>query len=86
MNIMKLIKKNMIKMEFIKINNSIFEYLQNDKYYLYNYKILNSEDLLNDNKINFWYILLKYILKDSIYKYRISFFLKTKKVIKTIIT
>ena len=66
-------------------NNIIFEIMRND-IYLNNYRILNREDLLNENKINFWYILLKYILKDSNYKYQISFFLKTRNVIKILIT
>ena len=57
----------------------------NNKDYIEVYIIINKEDLLNSKKINFYYILLKYILKDSLYIYQIPFLLKTKKNIKNII-
>ena len=43
--------------------------------------IKDIDDLFNENKINVYYILLKYILKDSIFIYQIPFLLKTKKII-----
>ena len=42
------------------------------------YLISKSEDLFNENKINFSYILLKYIFKSSIFIYQIEFFLKVR--------
>ena len=44
--------------------------------------LLSSEkDLNNENKINFYYIILKYILKNSFYIYQIPILLRTKKII-----
>ena len=49
------------------------------------YKISEKEDLLDNNKINFYFILFKYILKNPIYIYYIPFLLETKnKIIKLI--
>ena len=45
------------------------------------YLILNEEDLYNVIKINFYYILLKFILKNSIYIYQIPALLSTRKLI-----
>ena len=40
--------------------------------------ISKEEDLFDKNKINLYYILLKYICKEQIYIYQINFFLKTR--------
>ena len=50
-----------------------------------NYKISNQEDLIDNKKINFYFILFEYILKNQIYIYHIPFLLKTKKQIIKII-
>ena len=46
-----------------------------------NYKIIKKEDLFEEKKINFYFILLKYILKSSIYNFQIPFLLQTRKLI-----
>ena len=51
-----------------------------DKYFIANYN-----DLLDNKIVNFHYILLKYILKNSIYIYQIPFLLKIHVNIKKII-
>ena len=51
------------------------------KYYIIN----NIEDLLNQKKTNFYYILLKYILKNTIYIYNIESLNKTRKIILELI-
>ena len=45
------------------------------------YKIANIEDLFNEKKINFFYILLKYILKSPIYIYQITLLFDLKKFV-----
>ena len=57
----------------------------NNNDYIKDYIIKDKKDLSNDQKINFYYILLKYILKTSFYIYQIPFLLKTKENIKNII-
>ena len=49
------------------------------------YLISNKEDLKNENKINFYYILIKYILKNKIYVYKSNFLLETRKNIQKMI-
>ena len=56
-----------------------------DNHYIKEKMIINENDLLNNEKINFYYILLKYILKKSIYIYQFPFLLKTKYYIIQII-
>lgn len=45
-------------------------FINNDKYIKNNY-IEKIEDLININKINFYYIILKYIFKNQIFIYNI---------------
>jgi len=49
------------------------------------YLISNQGDLKNENKINFYYILMKYILKNKIYIYQINFLFETRKNIQKMI-
>jgi len=57
----------------------IKQFLDDEKYGMMNkYLILKPLDLLNENKISFSYILLKFILKSSTFIYRIKFFLKLR--------
>lgn len=49
------------------------------------YLISNEDDLKNENKINFYYMLIKYILKNKIYVYQINFLLETRKNIQKMI-
>jgi len=45
---------------------------------LYEYKINSIDDFINVNKINFYYILLKYVFKKSYLIYQIPFLLSTR--------
>ena len=65
----------------IYINDGI----QYDNYIINDYKISSSKDLLDMKKVNFNYMLIKYILKDSIYKYQIPYFIKIRRAIQNII-
>ena len=47
------------------------------------YKIVNIDDIMDESKVNFFYLLLKYILKDTFFIYQIPFLLKVKKLILT---
>ena len=73
--------------EFDAINLSdailtkIFDVLITKEYHIKKHIIKNIEDLFNINKINFYTLLLKYILKNPIYIYQIPFLLQTRKFI-----
>ena len=69
--------QNMLKQLFDLLN------INND--YIKFYLITKTEDLFNIKKINFYYILLKYILKHSLYIYVFPFLLKTKQKILQIV-
>ena len=60
---------------FQRINEAL--YMNND--YIKNYIIYNSKDFYNIKKINFYYMLLKYILKDPLYIYHIPLLFNTHK-------
>ena len=49
------------------------------------YLISNKEDLKNERKINFYYLLINYILKNKIYVYQNNFLLETRKNIQKMI-
>ena len=53
--------------------------------YIKKYIITKKEDLYDEKKINFYYILLKFIIKNSIYIYQIPFLLKIRAIILKII-
>ncbi len=59
------------------IYNGIFELL-NNFFIMSEYIISEEDDLDNEKKINFYFFLLKYILKNSIYIYQIPFLLITR--------
>ena len=69
--------QNMLKQLFDLLN------INND--YIKFYLITKTEDLFNIKKINFYFILLKYILKHSLYIYVFPFLLKTKQKILQIV-
>ena len=83
MNIMK-----ELDMENIPITETIYKELKDilskEEFYQ-EYKILTKEDFYIEKKINFYYIFLKYILKNPLYIYDLDFFLDTKKVILNLI-
>ena len=78
-----------LSLDTINITKTMFEQLYEilslEKNYIKQYMILEIEDLFNMKKINFYYILLKYILKSSFYIYQFPFLLKTRKSIINII-
>ena len=78
---------NQLDLELINITaNMLDELLKilNDDF-LKEYNIEDIEDLFNINKINFYFILFKYIIKNSIIIYQIPFLLKIKKIIINLI-
>ena len=76
--------------ENIDINQNMFEELKNildDERYINDYKMNNIEDFFDKTKINFYYILIKYIFKNYFFIYNIPLLYNTRntiiKVIKT---
>ena len=83
---------NIIKqldLENIYITKTIYDGLASilisDSNYMKRYKISSKKDLYNDDIINFYYILFKYILKKPIYIYHIPFLDEARKKILEII-
>ena len=79
---------NQISMDNIDINEEMFNDIKEifnkeetkDKY-MKEYLIENEKDFQNINKINFYYIFLKYIFKNSLFIYNFDFFYSTRKFI-----
>ena len=73
---------NDLELESIKINENIYteliNFLNSDEIYQNIILIETIEDLFNIKKINFYYILLKFILKDSFYIYQTDFITKAR--------
>ena len=77
-----------LELEKINITQTIYLKLfkiMNDGKFVKKYLIKKKEDLFEEEKINFYYILLRYILKNSIYIYQIPLLLATRKNILIII-
>ena len=76
---------NDLELESIKINENIYteliNFLNSDEIYQNIILIETIEDLFNIKKINFYYILLKYILKNSFYIYQTDFLTKARESI-----
>ena len=72
---------NLTKVMFDELSSTLI----NDKDYIKFYIIENFEDLFVIQKIDFYYILLKYILKSNYYIYQIPFLLETRNKIRRII-
>ena len=69
-----------------KMYNKIKIILDNNKEsYINYYLISNEDDLFNNIKINFYYILLNYILKSSFFIYNIKILLQTRNFILKLI-
>ena len=70
---------NQLDMIDINLSDEILQRLSNilnsNESYVNDYMIINEKDLYNAKKVNFYYILIKYILKNSIYIYRFQFLL-----------
>ena len=73
----------------IKITENIFyelnTFLINNQSHERELYIVKIEDFINKNKINFYFIFLKYILKNSSYIYHINFLLNTRALLISII-
>ena len=78
-----------LNLESIKITENIFnqmkKILDKNNNYINQYLISKEEDLYNNMKINFYFILLKYILKDFIFIYQLEILLETRKLIINLI-
>ena len=82
--VLKIIEQ--LEFENIYLTDTMLENLKkilnSSEDFINNYKISNIFDLINDNsKINFYYILFKYILKNAFYIYQIEFLVKFREVI-----
>ena len=77
---------NELDLENINITKTMFEELSKILEKNKNkYKIQEEKDLFDDDKINFYYILFKYIFKNQIYLYHVPFLREAKKQIIKII-
>ena len=78
-----------LNLEYINLTKNMFEQLlgilNSEKDYILKYLIVTCNDFLEVNKINFYYFLLKYLLKNSFYIYQIQFLLETKNIIQILI-
>ena len=77
-----------LDLENIDINQNLFKELKNildNEKYINDYKMNGIEDFFVESKINFYYILIKYILKNSIFIYNIPLLYNTRKTIIKII-
>ena len=74
---------NQLDMENIHLSDGMFEKLSKNlnESNLKDYTISKKEDLDNEKKINFYYILFKYVLKNKFFVYRNDFLLKTRNII-----
>ena len=74
-----------IEIEKISIGNAIStplkELIKNNNDYMEQFIIKTEEDLYDEKIINFYYILLYFILKNDIFIYQLQFLLETKKTI-----
>ena len=76
-----------LDLDNIELTNKIYEEIKklfDDKKkedYINNYQIKNSDNLFNERFVNFYFILLKYVFKNSIYIYNIDFLLNARKSI-----
>ena len=80
---------NQIELESIILTKYMFEelikILIKEKEYIKKYEIENFDDIFKENKINFYYNLIRYILKQSLYIYQIPFLSETRKTILNLI-
>ena len=65
--------------------DKLYETLDINNYFIKKYIIYDIKDLFDEKKINFYFILIKYILKNQIYIYHIPLLLETRKNILKII-
>ena len=74
-----------LDLENIDITNHMFDklykILSKEDNFIKEYLIKNEDDLMEIKKINFYYILIKYILKSPIYIYQIPLLLNNRNYI-----
>ena len=74
---------NQLKIKNIDLNKTMFDKLNNffkdNENIKKEYRIIKLEDLFIEKKINFYFVLFKYILKNSIFIFQINFLLQSKK-------
>jgi len=80
---------NQIELESIFLTKLMFDELIKiltiEKEYIKKYEINNVNDIFDKKKIYFYYNLIRYILKQSLYIYQIPFLLETRKKILNLI-
>ena len=74
---------NQLVLENINLGEEVINYIikNSNEEYIKNYIIKNENDFQNKEIINFNYLLLKYIIKNSIDIYKIPFLIETRKFI-----
>ena len=80
---------NQMNLSSIDVSKKIYDKLLENSFfnseYINKFSILSIKDLYDNKKINFYYILFSYILKETIYIYQIPFLNKLRKLILNII-
>ena len=64
-----------------KMFYELFTVLNKKEEYISDYLILKKDDLYDEKKVNFYFIMLNIILKNSIYFYQIPLFMEAKKIV-----
>ena len=76
---------NQLEINAIDITENIYDelskVLNRNESYITDYSISNSEDLLDIKKINFYFILFKYLLKHSLMIYNFPFLLEARNIV-----
>ena len=65
--------------------DKLYEILNSNENYINDYMIIKGEDIYNEKIINFYFILMYYILKNQIYIYQIPFLMKVSKTVNNIL-
>ena len=67
------------------MSQNLLVFFGDNKQFAKKYMIIQIDDLYDNQTINFYYILFKYLFKNSIYLYNIPFLLKNRKTVLKII-
>ena len=65
--------------------DKVYEILNSNENYINDYMIIKGEDIYDEKIINFYFILMYYILKNQIYIYQIPFLMKVSKTVNNIL-
>jgi hypothetical protein len=74
-----------LNIENIYITNKMFQMISEALNLDNGYLIADAKDIIKPNKVNFYYLMIKYVLKDSFYIYQIPFLIQTRKAILTFV-